>query len=288
NVAVDVHRGEPERQRRRGDEEVLGHLRGCDRTQLVLGEVVDVESRFPDAAADLRPIDPPAVEDMPAEGIEREQRLGVDQLRQLPPVDVDGGDRIEAAPVVGDLRAAHALHPHREVEGCGADGIAMVELETSLVEPHLQHAGLERNLESAPGEQQRPLRHRDQWALRAEHQPDADHQGSARYGKWSRNGLSLWSGLGGVFGVMGAASHSACWPSVSTLQALPPQPLFMSRKVERNRVATWSSGRRPNGHVPVVSMSIALTFGMNTSKVRRSGMSRCFGFQESSGMLSSW
>jgi hypothetical protein len=36
-----------------------------------------------------------------------------------------------------------------------------------------------------------------------------DHQGSARYGKWSRNSLSFLSGFGGVLGWIGAASQSA-------------------------------------------------------------------------------
>ena len=72
------------------------------------------------------------------------------------------------------------------------------------------------------------------------------------------------------------------------MHGLPPQPAFMSRKIDRKRVATWSSGRRPNGQVPFVSMSIASTFGMKISNGRFSGMLRCFGFQESSGMFSVW
>ena len=73
------------------------------------------------------------------------------------------------------------------------------------------------------------------------------------------------------------------------MQGLPPQLAFMSRKTERKRVATWSSGRRPKGQVPVVSMSMAQTLGMKISTARlRAGSLSCFGFQESSGMFSSW
>ena len=62
----------------------------------------------------------------------------------------------------------------------------------------------------------------------------------------------------------------------------------MSRNSDRNRVATWSSSRRPNGQVPVVSMSIAQTLGMKISNGRRSGMSTSERFHESSGIRSSW
>ena len=62
----------------------------------------------------------------------------------------------------------------------------------------------------------------------------------------------------------------------------------MSRNRERNRVATWSSSRRPNGQVPVVSMSMAQTFGTKISNGRRSGMSSLCLFHESSGIRSCW
>src|SRR4029077_9680715 len=114
------------------------------------------------------------------------------------------------------------------------------------------------------------------------------HHGSARYGKSARNSLSFFSGLGGVFGSIGALFHSAGSLSRSTWYFLPLRLAFISKNVDRKRVATWSSRRRPNGHVPVVSISIELTFGMKISTARRNGIGNPFLFQESSGILSSW
>src|SRR5262249_34884653 len=58
----------------------------------------------------------------------------------------------------GDLRAAHPLAPHREVEHAAARAVGELErpqlLVFELVQPHLQHAGLERDLQAAAGEDQ--------------------------------------------------------------------------------------------------------------------------------------
>src|SRR4029077_12523165 len=114
------------------------------------------------------------------------------------------------------------------------------------------------------------------------------HQGSARYGKSARNSLSFFSGLGGVFGSIGAPFHSPGSLRRSTWYLFPLKLALMSKNVDRKRVATWSSSRRPNGHVPVVSISIEFTFGMKMLTARRNGIGNPFLFQESSGMLSSW
>jgi len=68
---------------------------------------------------------------------------------------------------------------------------------------------------------------------------------------------------------------------------LPVEVALISKNVDGKRVATWSSRRRPNGQVPVVSMSIEFTLGMKMSMARRNGIGNPFLFQESSGMLSS-
>src|SRR5215470_12906903 len=57
-------------------------------------------------------------------------------------------------------------------------------------------------------------------------------------------------------------------------------------RLDRSRVATWSSRRRPKGHVPVVSISMAHTFGTKISSGRLRGMFRPFLFQVLSGMFS--
>src|SRR5258706_13286974 len=113
-------------------------------------EVVDIERAFASAGANLLEIKSPRRKEFFAESIESEQRLSVEEPRQLSPVQPNCRDWIEVAPVVGDLRAAHSLHPHCEVEGCGADRIGMIEFEPSFIEPDLQHPRLKGDLESAP------------------------------------------------------------------------------------------------------------------------------------------
>ena len=101
--------------------------------------------------------------------------------------------------------------------------------------------------------------------------------------------MSFFSGFGGVLGLMCAEFQSDWSFSVSTLYRLPLGSVAsMSRKIDRNRVATWSSNRRPNGQVPVVSMSMEQTLGMKISAARLSGIFLPLGFQESSGIRISW
>jgi Resolvase, N terminal domain len=92
--------------------------------------------------------------------------------------------------------------------------------------------------------------------------------------------LTLNGSIGAPFQRVGSFNNS-------TWYLLPLRVAPMSRNIDRKRVATWSSKRRPKGQVPVVSISIEFTFGMKMSTGRRSGIGNPFLFQESSGMLSS-
>ena len=72
-------------------------------------------------------------------------------------VQVDRQERIEVAPVVGDLPAGHALAVHRQVEAAAARAVGVIEREAGFIEPDLQHAGLEADLQAAACEDQSPL-----------------------------------------------------------------------------------------------------------------------------------
>jgi hypothetical protein len=65
-------------------------------------------------------------------------------------IDVYGGERTEVTPVVGNLRSAHSLHPHSKVEGRCAYRVGVIEFDTRLIEPYLQHTRLKGNFEPAP------------------------------------------------------------------------------------------------------------------------------------------
>src|SRR5260370_11610429 len=136
-IAVDVHGRERHRNRGGGNEEVLSHLLRFKRAQFVPREIVHVERRLAPARADLLPVEPPSGEDVAPEGVKIEERGGIDEARELRPVDVHAQNRIKITPVVGNLRAAQPLHPHGEIETGGTHRIGVVEFDSSLVEPNL-------------------------------------------------------------------------------------------------------------------------------------------------------
>jgi hypothetical protein len=59
--------------------------------------------------------------------------------------------RRRSPPVVRDLRARNALAQHGQVERAAAGAVDMVEPESGLVQPHLEHTGLEGDLKAASG-----------------------------------------------------------------------------------------------------------------------------------------
>ena len=159
-VAIDRHRCEPHRQRHASDEQVLAHPLVLDHLELVPGEVVDVEGAEALCGLDLVPVELPALaQHQLAEFVVGDQRLRPVEAHELEPVEPDRTEDRKTAPVVGHLLASHALAIHGEIEDASRCAVGMVEGQTRLVEPHLQHARLIGDLHSAPGEYKRPLWH---------------------------------------------------------------------------------------------------------------------------------
>lgn len=58
------------------------------------------------------------------------------------------------APVARKLHAAHPLEVHFEAEAASAGSVRVVKLNSRLVEPKMQHSGLERGLLPGSGRNQ--------------------------------------------------------------------------------------------------------------------------------------
>ena len=69
---------------------------------------------------------------------------------ELRPVEAHADVGIKVPPVVGDFFAVHSLAIHGEVEAAAAGAVGVVEFEAGLVEPDLEHAGLEGDFRPPP------------------------------------------------------------------------------------------------------------------------------------------
>ena len=152
---LELHRREPRGQGDAGAEDVEGELGRGEHPQPCAGDVVGVERRLrAGAGPDELLVETPSTEDVPAILVEVDQRPAERERHEVGHPGADPVARVGPAPGIRDLRAGVALEKHREVERAAAAGVDVIELDARLVEPHLEDAGLKRDLQPASGQEQ--------------------------------------------------------------------------------------------------------------------------------------
>ena len=154
-AAAEFDRRKPHWERDARAKHVLGDLRGRKNFQFVFAEVVDVEGRIHRRRGDLLKVEAPGWKHMRSIGIEREHRSSERELAWVGKIEADALGWVGLAPIVGHGPAVHALAVHGEIEHAAAGAVDVVEFQAGFIQPHLQYASLEGDLETAACENER-------------------------------------------------------------------------------------------------------------------------------------